>query len=445
MVYVPFAFGVASFAAATMQTLFVTYYVTLFLRVYRLDSFWFLVGEGMYLVWNSVNDPLFGFFLRGVSVKKRLPSLNWGGILWSLSFALFFVLPVASSPWMVGLHFCICLLLYDTFYSFVLIVHNSLLPDISSDAHERASCNAWSSGFSILGSCSVLGANLLWDAMDIGPFRVFCLVMGFLSLGALQASYFMLKSSGRAIQSEEQRKLHLSGDDSQFTLRSFWADLRAHGNFWVFVGVNLIQMFNCHFNTSLLVIAIARFISPLSSSSLSSASSSYLVSSSALLTLAAVLPHAAVVLLTPVLHRVGLRSFLLGLYAFKVVVGAVGLFLVAPTSSSFVQLAALFLTNKVFTEVICRHGNLVVADLVEEDSALHPQRSSSRSSMYFGANAFFSKPGEALAAVVCYYAQKYDASLYQLLFAIPIACGVAQLLIFQAYRPFVSTEVEKRT
>jgi hypothetical protein len=47
--------------------------------------------------------------------------------------------------------------------------------------------------------------------------------------------------------------------------------------------------------------------------------------------------------------------------------------------SSGALFAILLLCNKSFSETICRHGNLVVADLVDEDFVIH-KRSQSMSS-----------------------------------------------------------------
>ena len=50
------------------------------------------------------------------------------------SFVCFFILPVPTDGWLVGLHLIVCLVLYDGFLSYVLLVHASLLADLSCDS-----------------------------------------------------------------------------------------------------------------------------------------------------------------------------------------------------------------------------------------------------------------------------------------------------------------------
>ena len=58
------AYGAASFSAAALHNLFLIYYVDLFFTIYKLSKEWFYVGEIIYMIWNSINDPLFGWFIN---------------------------------------------------------------------------------------------------------------------------------------------------------------------------------------------------------------------------------------------------------------------------------------------------------------------------------------------------------------------------------------------
>lgn len=37
------------------------YYLKVFLNVYHLDEAWLNVAQTLYLVWNAINDPIFGY------------------------------------------------------------------------------------------------------------------------------------------------------------------------------------------------------------------------------------------------------------------------------------------------------------------------------------------------------------------------------------------------
>jgi hypothetical protein len=71
------------------------------------------------------------------------------------------------------------------------------------------------------------------------------------------------------------------------SLKDFASDLLSHRNFWVFAGVNLLQVFNCHFNSNFLALSMNQMLSPGYSAS----------TVSFLLSLTAILPHVIVVAL----------------------------------------------------------------------------------------------------------------------------------------------------
>lgn len=102
-------------------------------------------------------------------------------------------------------------------------------------------------------------------------------------------------------------------------------------------------------------------------------------------------------------------------------------------------MAVFLLVNKIMGEAICRHGNLVVADLVDEDMVLSGE-TSSRSSLILGTNALFTKPGQALAAVVGWFLFRNQTSvsdggevLFYSVVAVPAICGFLQLLLWSQF------------
>jgi hypothetical protein len=78
------AYSATSFAATAIHNLFILYYVDLFFSVYKLDHTWFYVGETVFLVWNSVNDPLIGWCIYYNIINKLIEfdmdSDNAGGL-----------------------------------------------------------------------------------------------------------------------------------------------------------------------------------------------------------------------------------------------------------------------------------------------------------------------------------------------------------------------------
>ena len=385
----------------------------------KVPTQWFLLAEMVFLIWNSLNDPLVGHYVKGWSVTQRLTALDAPAALWVASFACFFVLPIPLSGWMVGVHLIACLVMYDGFLSYVLLVHASLLADLSNDPVERAACNTWSSVFSIAGSSAVFFSTLLWDAHRTARFRVYCMVVGLCALLVFQLSFRLLRSGVVPKASDAEV---VAADSPSFSLRKFASQLKGHGNFWIFCCTNLIQVFNCHFNSNFLLTA-------LSSTAFRS------LGTSTLFVLAAVLPHVVVVLLAPFLITRGLYSVMRTLFAFKLL----SCLFVLMWGWSAALMAAFLFVNKVMGEAICRHGNLVVADLVDEDMALHGEVAS-RSSLILGANALFTKPGQAVAAVVGWFVFRgqsevldHGESLFIYVVAVPAICGAMQMLLWSQF------------
>ena len=116
------------FALSLMQILFMFYYVKVFLNVFHVNEYWFNVAQCLFLVWNAINDPLFGYIqdLSGTSwMKDRSKIFTYCGPLMSLSFLLLWFRWSSSdsSPaYIEGLHLIVALFLYDAFYRFVFLI-----------------------------------------------------------------------------------------------------------------------------------------------------------------------------------------------------------------------------------------------------------------------------------------------------------------------------------
>eukprot|EP00658_Telonema_sp_P-2_P082612 TRINITY_DN8765_c0_g1_i12.p1 TRINITY_DN8765_c0_g1~~TRINITY_DN8765_c0_g1_i12.p1 ORF type:complete len:138 (+),score=36.32 TRINITY_DN8765_c0_g1_i12:105-518(+) len=92
-------YGLISFGSAALNTLFVTYYLDWFIAVVKVPTGWFYGSQLVFMVWNAVNDPLFGwisdtFFNKtsGLLMQRRLRAVLVGGILWACAFVYVFSL-----------------------------------------------------------------------------------------------------------------------------------------------------------------------------------------------------------------------------------------------------------------------------------------------------------------------------------------------------------------
>ena len=200
-------YGSLTLFTSILHNVFLLYHVDMFVTVYRIDkvSFWF--GEAVFLAWNSLNDPLFGWisdskflhesnneksFSNSDIVWSRLSSLQKFGPLFSVSFTLFWI----NWHW-PGAQFAACLCFYDGCLTMIDLHHNALLADLSISAEKRTKLNSYCSIFSAIGSVSVFMSYLFWNKSDTRVFRNFCFVLAIIAffgyvvvLNAMKSSYY---------------------------------------------------------------------------------------------------------------------------------------------------------------------------------------------------------------------------------------------------------------
>jgi Na+/melibiose symporter-like transporter len=183
-------YGSISLYTAILHNIFLLYHVDMFVSVYKIDKVSFWIGETIFLVWNSCNDPLFGWmsdkkYLSPASgsdvtaiVRGRLQALAWNGPLFALSFLAFWFAWTFPS-----LQFAVCLCLYDGFLTMIDLHHSALLADLSVNVSIRAHLKKYCSVFSAIGSLSVFLSYIFWthgiDASkgSLVSFQTFCLIL----------------------------------------------------------------------------------------------------------------------------------------------------------------------------------------------------------------------------------------------------------------------------
>lgn len=181
-------YGSMSLFLTILHNVFLLYHVDMFVTVYKIDKTSFWIGETVFLIWNSFNDPLFGwlsdskYLSNSVSttqdiVMQRLNKLSINGPLFTLTFLMFWF--PWGYPW---LQFIVCLCLYDTFLTMIDLHHSALLADLAISSEARTKLNAKSSLFSALGSASVFLSYILWDKSNFTSFRIYCVCISVVSL-----------------------------------------------------------------------------------------------------------------------------------------------------------------------------------------------------------------------------------------------------------------------
>ncbi|XP_062859797.1 transmembrane protein 180 [Trichomycterus rosablanca] len=463
-------YGSLSLFVSILHNVFLLYYVDTFVSVYKIDKLSFWVGETVFLIWNSLNDPLFGWlsdrsFLSSSEagsqifspevVLKRIQSLSRNGPLFALSFLAFWV--AWASP---GLQFLICLCVYDGFLTLVDLNHNALLADLAVSANERTRLNFHSSLFSALGSLSVFLSYNFWDKEDFMYFRLFCVVLAAVSvLGFAVVSRLLRNRFQNKVQSHKDREellkelcvgqAPLTQPEKPITLGEYLKQLSRHRNFMWFVSMNLVQVFHCHFNNNFFPL----FLEHLLSDRISASTGSFLLG------ISYIAPHLNNLYFLTLCRRLGVYRVVHGLFLLKLGLSIAMLL----AGADQVYLLCLFIaSNRVFTEGTCKLLNLVISDLVDEDFVLN-RRQQAASALLFGMVALVTKPGQTFAPLIgtwllCVYTG-YDIferdpikdqvaavaisgaksplplrqGCFYLLVFVPISCALLQLLAWSRF------------
>ena len=448
-------YGATSFASAALHNLFITYYIQLFLSVYEVDLWWFYVGQTVYLVWNSVNDPLFGWLLHSSSLLHRdtphervsriCRFIEYGGYLWVLSLWLIFLPSTPSergpaslpaSPLLTGLHFALAICFYDGMLSMVMLAHGALMADLTLLDSERASLNSSSAVGSLVGSLSLALSHVFWDRHNLSSFRTYIYCVGVLAAIAFRVTGSLFSrlspSSTDSISSSFDSKKGHGHTPSLWTdLSRHWRQLLDHRNFWLFVASVWVQVLNCHFNNNFMAVFVDLFIP---------AGLSFVKSS--LLSLGGFLPHFTVILCSRLLKAptagLSVYGLLSALYRLKflLAVAALLVFWACGSQPSWVFYACLIVAFKVSNETVCRHGSLVLSDIVDED-VVKNSRPVSSSTFIFGANALFTKSAQSFAPMLTWPFLVHTGSdpepAFYLLVLTPLVISLIQMAIWRTF------------
>ncbi|KAK7919273.1 hypothetical protein WMY93_010557 [Mugilogobius chulae] len=355
-------------------------FCSVFTGVFSTSVLLFWVGEAVFLIWNSVNDPLFGWlsdhaFLSSPQsgsqitspevVLKRLKALSRNGPLFALSFLAFWV--AWARP---GLQFLLCLCLYDGFLTMVDLHHSALLADLAVSASDRNRLNFHCSVFSALGSISVFLSYSFWDKEDFYSFRLFCValatfsVLGFFFVSRLLRQRFQNEIRPRQDETQALKELNVNSPHNQsekpVTVGQYLRQLSKHKNFRWFVSMNLIQVFHCHFNSNFFPLFLEHLLSDNISAS----------TGSILLGISYIAPHLNNLYFLTLCQRYGVYQVIRWLFMLKL---GLSLAMLLAGADHIYLLCIFIASNRVFTE---------------------------GTSLLFGMVALLTKPGQTFAPLI---------------------------------------------
>nr|XP_055039987.1 transmembrane protein 180-like [Misgurnus anguillicaudatus] len=388
-----FAYSMTTLGAGMMNSIFSFYYVKLFLNKYKISEGAFHQAQVVYMIWNAINDPLFGYLQDNSRIEccsRRRLSILYGAPLYCLTFLLawFPWRTYEEGDWLSGIHLTVTLCAFDGMLTFVLLAQCALFAEISGDHQNRLRLIKYSQVASLVGSSSVLFSGLITKNMDdFAAFQGFSVLVAVLACGSMLYTGFhsesRFDSESYATTSQGPQKPSLS----MSSVVSMTLQILTNRDFQLFVIMNFFQVFMVAFCNNFTMIFAEHLIPQ---DVLPSLAKSFMYGAGF------ICPQLLVLCSQNLLQRIGYYRLIL--MTFYVEAGAaIIMLLLGPGSYYFL---ALFLTgNMVLVQAAFSLFNLPLADIIDSDLQKY-KRSTPLSSMVFGTNALFTKPAQSLAPML---------------------------------------------
>ncbi|KAL3104323.1 hypothetical protein niasHT_029108 [Heterodera trifolii] len=469
------------FGIGLMHTTFMFYYVKVFLNIFQVNEYWFNWSQLLFLIWNAINDPLFGYLqdVGGTWMKDRGKIFTYFGPFLVLSFLItWFPWRSApnSPPYVEGLHLIVSLFLYDAFFSCIGVAWSALYSDSTRDHRKRVRGIKYAQLASL---CSVnvitVTEKMSHSLENFGAFQFICIGMGIISLCCLYMAGHLggasLRGSGgvplpsghRLLRAEDdkdqdddgtsddsdgcgllgEKEAKLAAIDSDGTDTWQWArvaeltkQLVSAKDFQCIVFTNFIHILRSvsHMNFAVIAtdILIPQTVLPKGSWQLS-----------AFFAVCTLLPQIIVITNDKFLLRKGTyRVMMYGLLA-----SVCSAFLYALSASPLVIILFMVL-DSVTVHAIAPLFNILFSEFIEDDKQRYA-RKNPVSSLVFSLNALFTKPAISIAPVVIVYllnqngyelyrskghiSDQLRVCMARVLFVIPLLLGTVELLAFRHY------------
>uniref|UniRef100_A0A3Q2QPF2 Major facilitator superfamily domain containing 13a-like n=1 Tax=Fundulus heteroclitus TaxID=8078 RepID=A0A3Q2QPF2_FUNHE len=393
-----FAYAMTTLGSAMINNIFSFYYVKLFLNKYSISEGAFHQSQVVYMVWNAVNDPLFGYLQDNSRVpccSHRRLSILYGAPLYSLAFLIAWFPWRSYSPddWLSGLHLTVALCAFDGMLTFVLLAQCALFAEISSHHQNRLRLIKYNQVASLIGSSSVLFCGMVSTNMEnFQAFQAFTVLIAVISCICMM--YTGMHSESRFDNKISEADAQASADQtarqtacSFAMLKSLTWQILTNRDFQLFVTMNFFQVFMLAFFNNFTMIFTEHLIPP---DALPSLAKSFMYGAGF------ILPQLLVLSSQSLLQSLGYYKIILFTFIFEAGLAVVMLAL-GPQRYYFL---AFFLTvNMVLIQAAFSLFGLPLADIIDIDLQKY-KRSSPLSSMVFGTNALFTKPAQSLAPMI---------------------------------------------
>ncbi|XP_068677996.1 transmembrane protein 180-like [Montipora foliosa] len=393
------AYSATTLASTMMNSVFNFYYVKIFLNVFKISNYWFNVAQVVFLIWNAINDPLFGYFQDSstwVVLRKRRLAIFYGAPLFAISFLLPWF-PWTSfgftGDWVVGLHLTISLCFYDGLLTFVLLAQCALFAEISTQQEERQTILKYSLVASIIGSVALFISSSVYKEEDgnLQSFQAVCVVIAILSWLLMRYTGLNVQVAVEACDTTSTTSDHDHHDENSLKggipLFTLMRQILGQRSFVCIVAITFFQDFHKAFCGNFFLI----FVEHLIGSDVLPAIMYSLLTGSVFL-----LPRILVLAASPLVAKFG--SYKLILWSFYIKVSLPAVVFLAGRDNIWVLYLFLIIDN-CLPSAAAPLFKLSVSDFIDDDWEKY-KRNAPVSSMIFGTKALFTKPALSLAPMM---------------------------------------------
>ncbi|GMR37595.1 hypothetical protein PMAYCL1PPCAC_07790, partial [Pristionchus mayeri] len=195
------------FGFATFLSVYMLYYMKVFLDVYHISTDWIKIVQALFLVWNAVNDPMMGY-LQDIGccgmtwIMDRRKVIMYCAPVFAFSYMIFWFPWSTTNTVITGIHLLVGLFLFDTLLTLVLSAYCGILVEACSKHTQRVRCLIYAELFGILGGSIIFPLNVFSnEAKNFGRFQVGCLFIAVIGATAMSTGAYFL-------QTKKEHELH---------------------------------------------------------------------------------------------------------------------------------------------------------------------------------------------------------------------------------------------
>ncbi|KAI6182100.1 hypothetical protein M3Y97_00344000 [Aphelenchoides bicaudatus] len=431
------------FALSLQQTMFMFYYVKVFLNVFHINEYWFNVSQILFMIWNAVNDPLFGYIqdIGGTWMKDRSKIFTYFGPLMSISFlSLWFRWSSSetSPPYIEGLHLIFALFVYDATYSCVGVSWAAFFTETTCEHSRRVNALKYSQLAILLSVNIIMITEKFSHSLDnFGRFQTICIGVSIITIICFIITGRL--GSGRVKEplliEDKEKSVTENFGGWRGVVRLTFELLRAP-DFQRIVFLNFVHTMRgtAHLNFASIATDLLIPQSVL-------AKGSWQIS--AFFAACTLMPQIFFIANEKLLVQSG--AYRIMMYAFFASILSAGLYIL---SWSPLVIVFFMLIDSIAVHSVSPLFNILLAEFVEDDTTRN-NRKSPLSSLIFSLNAFVMKPAQSIAPIVIvYFLNRNGYTLYQkdkirseelsrcmlkIIFSIPLVLAAIQIWIFRNY------------